>query len=189
MANLYYARVSTAEQNEARQIEAAHALCVDPDFIYLDKLSGKDQNRPRLQAMLQECRKGDTLYCESFSRLARNTRDLLDITEKLDAKGVKFISQKEAVDTSTPAGRFMLTVFAALAELERENILQRQAEGIAIAKAEGKYTGRQPIKVNEAEFRAVCARWRGGELTATRAMELLNLKPNTFYRRVKEMGL
>jgi DNA invertase Pin-like site-specific DNA recombinase len=83
----------------------------------------------------------------------------------------------------------MLTVFGALAELERESILQRQREGIEIAKAEGKYKGRKPVAINETEFRSVCARWRAGEITATAAMQELDLKPNTFYRRVKDFGL
>lgn len=116
-------------------------------------------------------------------------RDLLTIISSLTEKGVEFVSLKENIDTTTPHGRFMLTVFGALAELERENILERQHEGIEIAKAEGKYKGRKPVAVNEAKFRAVCARWRTGEITATAAMQEVGLKPNTFYRRVKEMGI
>lgn len=104
-------------------------------------------------------------------------------------KGVEFVSLKENIDTTTPQGRFMLTVFGALAELERENILERQREGIEIAKSEGKYKGRKPIDCNEAQMKALCKKWRAGEITATAAMKELGLKPNTFYRRVKEMGL
>ena len=83
----------------------------------------------------------------------------------------------------------MLTVFGALAELERESILERQREGIEIAKAEGKYKGRKPVAINEAKLRSICARWRAGEITATTAMREMDLKPNTFYRRVKEYNL
>ena len=83
----------------------------------------------------------------------------------------------------------MLNVFAAMAELERENILQRQKEGIAIAKAQGKYKGKPPIKIDEKQFKTVCKRWKSGEITATQAMKELNLKPNTFYRRVKELNI
>ena len=83
----------------------------------------------------------------------------------------------------------MLTVFAALSELERESILERQHEGIEIAKAEGKYKGRKPISINETKFRAVCTRWRNGEITTTAAMKELDLKPNTFYRRVKDLNI
>ena len=134
-------------------------------------------------------RQGDTVIVESISRIARNTRDLLSIISELTEKGVEFVSLKENIDTTTPHGRFMLTVFGALAELERESILERQREGIEIAKAEGKYKGRKPVPVDETKFRAVCARWRAGEITATAAMKEVGLKQNTFYRRVKELGL
>ena len=101
-------------------------------------MSGKDTHRPQLQAMLDYVREGDVLCVESISRLARSTRDLLSIVDQLTAKGVQFYSQKESIDTTTPQGKFMLTVFASMAELERDQIRQRQQEGIAIAKREGK---------------------------------------------------
>ena len=115
------------------------------DEVYIDRLSGKNTDRPELK-MMDYVRKGDTVIVESISRFARNTRDLLELIEKLSEKGVEFVSRKEAIDTTTPTGKFMLTVFGAVAELEREYILQRQREGIAIAKAQGKYTGRKPIE-------------------------------------------
>lgn len=182
-----YVRVSTAEQNTARQEVLMEQLGVDQ--VYIDRASGKSTDRPELKKMLDFVRQGDTVVVESISRFARNTRDLLALVEALITKGVEFVSQKEQIDTSTPTGRFMLTVFGAVAELEREYILQRQREGIEIAKTEGKYKGRQPIGVDEVQFRRVCARWRAGEITARAAMAELHLKPNTFYRRVKEMGL
>ena len=111
--------------------------------IYIDKVSGKNAERPQLKEMMSYVRRGDTVIVESISRFARNTKDLLDLVEQLAAKEVVFISQKEAIDTATPTGKFMLTVFAAVAELEREYILQRQREGIAIAKREGKFKGRK----------------------------------------------
>lgn len=178
-----YIRVSTEEQNTARQEIALHV-----DKVFIDKMSGKNANRPALREMLDYVREGDTLIVESISRLARSTKDLLQIVETLNNKGVQFVSLKESIDTATPQGKFMLTVFGAMAELERENILQRQAEGIAIAKSEGKYKGRQPIAVNTDLFNKTVASWKAGEITAVRAMEILNLKPNTFYRRVKQQG-
>lgn len=186
MARIAYIRVSTQEQNTARQ-EQSFAQGVDKVFI--EKISGKDTNRPQLQAMLEYVREGDTVIVESFSRLARNARDLLNIVDELTAKGCDFVSLKESVDTSTPQGKFMLTVFAGLIQLEREQILQRQAEGIAIAKADGKYKGRQPIAIDESTFRKEVTKWRAGEQTATATMAKLGLKANTFYRRVKELGL
>lgn len=179
-----YARVSTQEQNEGRQLEAFKAMGIEK--VFTDKLSGKNAERPQLKEMLSYVREGDTLVVESISRLARSTKDLLNIVEQLKTKGVEFVSLKESIDTSTPQGKFMLTVFAAMAELERENILQRQAEGIALAKAQGKYKGKPPIKVDTKLFEQTVARWKAGEITARKAMDILNLKPNTFYRRVKD---
>lgn len=158
-----------------------HSLGVDQ--LYIDRASGKNAERPELKKMLTYVRQGDTVIVESISRFARNTRDLLDLVEQLTAKQVEFISQKEAIDTTTPTGKFMLTIFGAVAELEREYILQRQREGIAIAKEQGRYTGRKPI--SPPNFESVVKQWRKGELTAAEAMRRLELKPSTFYRKVK----
>jgi len=182
-----YVRCSTLEQNEARQLKMMEEQKVEK--IFIDKASGKNTDRTAFKEMMAFVRAEDMVIVESISRIARNTRDLLSIISELTEKQVEFISLKENIDTTTPQGRFMLTVFGALAELERENILERQREGIAIAKSEGKYKGRKPIAFNEEEFRAVCARWRAGEITATAAMQKVGLKPNTFYRRVKELNL
>lgn len=182
-----YVRCSTVEQNEARQLVMMEEQKVEK--IFTDKKSGKDTDREAFKAMMAFVRAGDTVVVESISRIARNTKDLLSIISDLSEKGVEFISLKESIDTSTPQGRFMLTVFGALAELERESILERQREGIEIAKGEGKYKGRKPVDIDETQFTKVCKRWRNGEITATAAMKELQLKPNTFYRRVKEMGL
>ena len=182
-----YVRCSTLEQNEARQLKMMEEQKVERVFV--DKASGKNTDRTEFKAMMAFVRDGDTLIVESISRIARNTRDLLTIISNLTDKGVEFVSLKENIDTTTPHGRFMLTVFGALAELERESILERQREGIEIAKAEGKYKGRKPVAIDEVKFRAVCARWRADEITATAAMQEVGLKPNTFYRRVKDLGI
>lgn len=153
------------------------------DEVYIDRMSGKDTQRPELQNMMAYVRRGDTVIVESISRFARNTRDLLELTEQLTAKGVEFISQKEAIDTTTPTGKFMLTVFGAVAELERAYILQRQREGIAIAKEQGKYTGRKSVK--HPEFEEVVRRWKRGEMTAVQAMKKLGMSRSTFYRHIR----
>lgn len=176
-----YIRVSTQEQNTIRQEVLMKSLGVDE--IYIDRMSGKNANRPELQKMMEYVRKGDTVIVESISRFARNTRDLLELVEKLTAKGVEFVSRKEAIDTTTPTGKFMLTVFGAVAELEREYILQRQREGIAIAKEQGKYKGRKPIEAPE--YEQVTARWKSGAITAAEAMRTLHMTKTTFYRRAK----
>lgn len=142
-----YARVSTMEQNETRQLHSFEGYTEKIKKVFIDKLSGKNTDRPQLQAMLSYVREGDVVVISDFSRLARSTRDMLQIVQELTDKKVGLISLKENVDTDTPQGRFMLTVFAALAELERETILQRQREGIAIAKQQGKYKGRKPISL------------------------------------------
>ena len=180
-----YVRVSTAGQNTARQEVLMQELGVEKVFI--DKQSGKDASRPKLNRMMEFVRQGDMVIVESISRFARNTKDLLELVEQLTAKGVEFVSQKEALDTSTPSGRFVLTVFAALAQMERETILQRQAEGIAIAKAQGVYKGRKPLE--RPEFYGVVSGWRAGKISAVGAMERLRLSKTTFYRKVREQNL
>lgn len=177
-----YIRVSSEEQNTVRQEVLMQELGVDE--IYIDKASGKNTDRQQLNKMLSYVRRGDTVIVESISRFARNTRDLLELIEILSVKEVTFISKKEAIDTNTPTGKFMLTVFGAVAELEREYILQRQREGIAIAKQQGKYTGRK--RIESPDFELVVAKWRAGDITAVKAMELVQMSRNTFYRRIKE---
>ena len=182
-----YARVSTDEQNEARQLESFQKYRESISKVYIDKCSGKDTNRPQLKAMLDYVREGDVVVVSDFSRLARSTKDMLQIVQALADKGVALISIKENLDTDTPQGKFMLTVFAALAELERETILQRQREGIEIAKAHGKYKGRSPIPFDESRFKAECQKWKNGEQTAVETMKKFDMKPNRFYRNVKRL--
>ena len=141
--NVAYVRVSTIEQNEERQIEALKTHNIDKWFI--EKISGKNTNRPELKSMIEFVREGDIIYIHSLDRLARSTKDLLDIVEKLQSKKVHLVSNKENIDTTTATGKLMLTMIAAIAEFERANMLERQREGIAIAKAEGKYKGRKSI--------------------------------------------
>lgn len=177
-----YVRVSTEDQNEARQEVLMDQLGVDRVFI--DKISGKNRNRPSLQEMLSFIREGDVVVVESYSRLARSTVDLLNIVEELSKKGIGFISHKEKIDTTTPQGMLMLTIFAGIYQFERECMLQRQKEGIAIAKAEGKYKGRKPIDIDQTTFEAVYKEWKNGNIKAVEAMEKLKITKPTFYRRV-----
>ena len=143
--NIAYVRVSTIEQNEARQKEALEKFEIDRWFI--EKASGKDTNRPQLQEMLAYIREDDTVYVEEFSRLGRSTADLLATVQAIEDAGAKFVSLKESFDTSSPVGRLQMTMMAAIAEFERAMILERQREGIAIAKREGKYKGRKSVSV------------------------------------------
>ena len=177
-----YVRVSTIGQNTARQEVLMQELGVERVFI--DRQSGKDTSRPELRKLLEFVREGDTVVVESISRFARCTKDLLEL--QLTTKGVEFISKKESLDTSTPSGRFVLTIFGAVAQLEREYLLQRQKEGIAIAKQEGKYKGRKPIECPE--FTTVVMQWRAGEIMAVEAMRRLGMSSSTFYRKIKELN-
>lgn len=179
-----YMRVSSSSQKLDRQEVIMEKLSVDR--IYVDVQSGKNTSRPELQRMLSEIQNGDTLIVESISRFARNTKDLLNLIEKLDEKGVKFVSQKENIDTESATGKFMLTIFGAVAQLERDYLLQRQKEGIAIAKAKGKYRGRKAIEIDEKKFQRLYKEWKSEKLSSKHFMLDLGIKPNTFYRRVAE---
>ena len=184
MANIAYIRVSTKEQNTGRQHEDFTAKGIVLDKVFEEKLSGKNTDRPQLQAMLAYLREGDTLYVESFSRLARSTRDLLNIVNTLTEKGVSFVSLKENVDTTTSQGKFMLTVFAGLYELERDNILERQREGIDLALKEGRPYGRPSATVSDT-FSEHYQQWKNGDLKAVDFMKLENIPKSTFYKLVK----
>lgn len=184
MSKIGYIRVSTEHQETARQQEIMSDYGVDR--IFSEKISGANTDRPQLKAMLDYVREGDTLYVESISRLGRSTKDLLNIIDSLTAKGVTLISNKENIDTNSPTGKFMLTVFAALSQLEREQLRQRQREGIEIAKVQGKYTGRKPISIDWTKFGQLYVEWKLKKITARDFMKKMDLTANTFYRRVRE---
>lgn len=177
-----YIRVSTLEQNTESQKEILKQYDIDKYFE--EKVSGKNTNCPKLIEMLDYVRSGDTVYIKDFSRLARSTKDLLWIIEKLEGKGVKLISHKEKLDTSTPAGKLMVTMLGAIYEFERANLLERQKDGIAVAKKEGRYKGRKKIQKPD-NWLEVYSDWSCRKITAKKACELLKLKTNTFYNFVK----
>ncbi|MDB2160463.1 recombinase family protein [Clostridium butyricum] len=181
--NIAYVRVSTVEQNEARQVEGLKKYEIDK--IFMEKVSAKDTNRPQLRAMLEFAREGDNIYVWDFSRLARSTKDLLEIVEQLKTKRIYLKSIKENLDTSTPTGKLMLTMIGAINEFERANLLERQREGIAIAKGKGKFKGRKAIDY-PSNWKEVYNQYKNRELTGIKAMELLGLKRNTFYKLIKQ---
>ena len=179
-----YIRVSTIEQNTARQEEAMEEIGIEKTFI--EKASAKDTNRPQLLSMIDFIREGDVVYVESFSRLARSTEDLLNIVKSIQEKGATIISLKEKFDLSTPTGKLMLTMMGAISTFEREVMLERQREGIAIAKAEGKYKGRRKIEITP-EFVEAYKKYMNRELTVTDAIKELGIKSRTtWYKLVEE---
>jgi len=186
MARFAYVRVSSLDQNEDRQLDAMTTLGIPSERIFTEKQSGKNTHRPQLQALLAAVQPGDSVTVESISRFARNTKDLLDLVEQLTAKGVEFVSLKENIDTTTPTGKFMLTVFGAVAELERGYLLQRQAEGIASARARGKHLGR-PAKKPPKGFANLVKRWESKEIPLQKVLdECGGVCPATFYNWLRE---
>lgn len=181
--NIAYVRVSSVDQNEERQLEGLKLYNIEKWFI--EKISAKDTNRPQLNSMLDFAREGDTIFVWDFSRLARSTKDLLELVELMNSKGIHLKSIKENLDTSTATGKLMLTVIGAINEFERANLLERQREGIALAKNKGMYKGRKKIELPH-NWNEVYPKWKNRELTGVKAMEMLGLKRNVFYNFVKE---
>lgn len=178
-----YVRVSSEEQNEARQLEAIKTYKIDKVFI--DKKSGKNTNRPEFNNMMDFIREGDTVVVSELTRLSRSTLDLYNTISEFNKKRIKLISIKEGViDTSTPTGKMWFGLLAVLSEFERETIKQRQAEGIAVAKKEGKYRGRKVIKIDNEE--EIMSLWINKKITATKAAELLGCTRGTVYNKKKQ---
>lgn len=192
VANVGYVRVSTVDQNEARQVEALKKHNIEKWFT--EKVSGKDTNRPQLQLMLDYVREGDTVYIHDFSRLARSTKDLLEIVETLNKKGVHLVSNKENIDSSTPTGKLMLTMIGAIAEFERQNLLERQKEGIAVQKEldksrkpeDKKYKGRKAVVIDEEQFEKEYSRYQKREINKTELAKILEVSRPTLDKLIKE---
>lgn len=178
-----YVRVSTVEQHEDRQLVTMEKYNVER--IFQEKISAKDTNRPELQAMLDFAREGDTIIVHDFSRLARSTKDLLQIVETLQANGIQLISAKENLDTSTPTGKLMLTMIGAINEFERENLLERQREGIAEAKKRGAYKGRKSIEIDDT-FIEYYQKYKNRELNKTQLAKQLNVSRPTLDKLIRE---
>lgn len=177
-----YVRVSTVEQNEERQVEMLKKYGITKWFT--DKASGRNTERSELQKLREYVREGDVVYVVDWSRLSRSVEDLLNLINEFDNKSVKLISIKENFDTSTTMGKLMVTVIGGIYEFQRAYILEAQAEGIEIAKQEGKYKGRKPIKVKNLDI--ICDNWLRGEITGTQAAELMSVCRATAYKKLKQ---
>ncbi|MDY3297770.1 recombinase family protein [Selenomonas sp.] len=183
-----YVRVSTVEQHEERQVvELQEKVGIERTFI--DKLSGKNTERPELQKMIDFAREGDTIYVSEFSRLARSTKDLLDIVQKLKDKGVQVVSLKENFDTTTPAGELAMTLFAAIATFERKIMLERQKEGIALAKAHGVYRGRKQ-KPKPSNWPELVERYQRRDIRSVSELaRICGCSRNTIYAWLRSSGV
>lgn len=177
-----YVRVSSIDQNEARQVEALEKFGIEKWFC--EKASGKDTNRPQFQQMLDFARENDVIYIHDFSRLARSTKDLLNIVEEFQKEGIHLVSLKESIDTTTPTGKLMLTMIAAIAEFERANILERQREGIFIAKKNGKYKGRKPFTSDK--FEELYQQYNSREINKTEFARLLGTSRPTLDKLIRD---
>lgn len=177
-----YIRVSTIGQHEDRQLEAMKKYGIPQDNYFIEKVSGKNTDRPELQRLLSTVTEGDTIHIHDFSRLSRSTADLLKIVEELNGKGVTLISNKENLDTSTPTGKLMLTMIGAINEFERTNLLERQAEGIALKKAQGGYIKKV---IDQEQFDRLASDVDKGLLSVTTACEELGITRKTWYQRRK----
>ena len=184
-----YVRVSTADQNEARQIEAMKADGVEK--IYMDKKSGKDFNRPEYQRMISELTKDDILVIHSIDRLGRNYNEIVEqwrcITKEIGAdiivQDMPLLNTTQNKDlTGTLIADIVLQLLSYVAQRERENIRQRQKEGIAIAKAQGKYKGRSKKEIDKELFNETKRSWQRGEITKVQFAEIIGVSRNTLYK-------
>lgn len=182
--HIAYIRVSTEEQSAERQHEGMKQYPIEKTFE--EKVSGKNTNRPKLQEMLDFVREGDVIHIHDFSRLARNTADLLKIVEDLTKRKVALVSTKEQIDTSTPQGKLMLTMIGAIAEFERANLLERQREGIEIAKREGKYKDNHGVKKTVEDFPKWYEAIKSGKVMKVTAAKELGITRPTLDRMIRE---
>lgn len=180
MAIVGYARVSTTGQNLESQLNSL----VECEIIFKEKQSGAQKERVELNRMLEYVREGDTVIVTKLCRLARNTRHLLEVVELLDGKSVSLQVINLGIDTASPTGRLMITLIGAVATFERELLLERQAEGIAIAKTKGKYLGRKPTALaKEKDVRLMV----NSGLSKQSISKELNISLSSVYRIVKKI--
>ena len=193
--NYFYARISSSSQKEDRQLDSIKNLDIDPRDIYVDKASGKNFDRPEWNALKRSIRSGDVLFIKSIDRLGRNKAGILEQWKWLFDNEIDIVvldmpildtrQYKELSGVGELITSLVLEILAWLAEEERVNIKQRQKEGIESAKLRNVKFGRPKIQMDD-NFKSIYKQWKDGILTAKNAMKMLELKPNTFYRRLKE---
>ena len=155
------------------------------DYIYNEKMTGTKRDRPELAKLLERITEGDTVVIESLSRLGRSTKDLIELTELFEKRGVHLVSLKESIDTSTSTGRLLFTLMSAIAQFERDVIADRTKEGLRSARARGRLGGR-PRTDPEAVRKAIKL-YRTGQYSIREIEELTGVKKSTLYRRLREL--
>lgn len=176
-----YGRVSTKDQNSARQKEALQNKC---DVYFEDKLSGRNMDRPEFQKMIEQLRPGDSVMVVSIDRLGRNLKELVELSSKLKDMGVNIVALNQGIDTSSKMGQLFYNFMALMSEMELMFIQERQREGIELAKREGRYKGRPLKELNDWE--QLTKEVAEGKLSVERACQLLKISRSTFYRRKKQ---
>jgi DNA invertase Pin-like site-specific DNA recombinase len=177
---LGYARVSTESQNLDRQLDALEKYGVE--MIYNEKMTGTKKDRPELLKLLDRVTDGDTVVVESLSRLGRSTKDLIELTELFQSKGVHLVSLKENVDTSTSTGKLLFTLMSAIAQFERDTIADRTREGLRSARARGRMGGRP--KANPDQVKKAVKLYHTGLYSIKEIEELTGVKKSTLYRNL-----
>lgn len=180
-----YIRVSSKNQNLDRQLELMKKYNVEK--IFQEKISARDTNREQLKELLKYVREKDVVYVESYSRLARSTADLLRILDQFNKKGVGFVSDKEKVDTTTPQGKLMTIIFAGLSQFDLECMLERQREGIELAKNKGKYKGKPFAIYDNNVFKNCLEDIKNKKMKVPEAMKILRIKSITTYYQRKRL--
>lgn len=182
-----YARVSTRHQHEDRQVKALSEYGIRQEDIYVDKVSGLKEHRPALDKLLSLLQEGDTVVVSSFDRLARSTKQLLELAERFDKEGVRLVSMKENLDTSTPQGKLFFTISAAFAEFERSLIEERRKEGTEIAKERGVKFGRP--ESSEEKIEAAISLYLDGKLSVDSIAKTCGVSRATIYNKLKARGI
>lgn len=182
-----YARVSTKHQHEDRQVKALSEYGIRQEDIFVDKVSGLKEHRPALDKLLNLLQEGDTLVISSFDRLARSTKQLLELAERFQKEGVRLVSLKENLDTSTPQGKLFFTISAAFAEFERSIIEERREEGMSIAREKGVRFGRP--QSDEEKIEAAISLYLDGKLSVARIAETCGVSRATIYNKLKARGI
>lgn len=177
-----YARVSTEAQNLDRQLDALEQYGVD--MIYNEKMTGTKKNRPELTKLLDRITEGDTVVVESLSRLGRSTKDLIELTETFQSKGVNLVSLKESIDTNSPTGKLLFTLMSAIAQFERDVIADRTREGLESARARGRNGGRP--KADAEQVKKAIKLYKTGQYSVKEIEELTGIKKSTLYRNLSE---